>query len=74
VTQICQYAPVNSTRAFNSTHSIQCCQGPINPTSYYQVPLTLQSCSPTLVPHKTIVNYNGKIMYLTILTYSKCTD
>jgi hypothetical protein len=72
ITAVCQYAPPESTRRLNDTHTVVCCTGPILPTSFYQVPLRIASCSPTLVPHKTIVNNNGRIMYLTVLSYTKC--
>jgi hypothetical protein len=72
ITWICEGARANTTRVFNSTTMVQCCAGPLLPSSLYQTPFTSQSCSENIVPHKTLVNYNGRFLELTVLSYDKC--
>jgi hypothetical protein len=72
IAQVCQFSPANSTRVYNTTHMVQCCVGPVNSASLYQTPLLIQSCSPRVVPHKTLVNLDGRLVQLTVLTYQRC--
>jgi hypothetical protein len=70
----CREAPKGSLREFNASHVANCCLGPIAPKENYKTPLTIQSCARELIPHTTLVNYNGRIHRLTVLSYRECEE
>lgn len=72
VTRICAGAPNTSVRAYNSSLMVQCCTGPFIPSDEYQAPLVLKSCAKQLIPHTKLVNYNGRLVQLTVVSYKKC--
>jgi hypothetical protein len=51
---------------------VRCCIGPLAAKSTIQAPLTLASCANHVIPHKTIVAYNGRLVELTVATYDQC--
>jgi hypothetical protein len=69
---ICQGATHGSSRDFNSTHVADCCLGKIEPKGRSETALTITSCATQLIPHQTIVNYNGKPHLLTVMSYRSC--
>jgi len=72
VKSICQGAIVGSRYDFDDTSDVICCEGPIVTTSTFSSSLAIESCSPQLIPHTTLVTYNGRIHRLTVMTYSSC--
>ncbi len=69
---ICQGAGDGSQRDFNTTHIANCCRGLIEPKALHETALTISSCASQLIPHQTIVNYNGKPHLLTVMSYRAC--
>lgn len=72
LTSICTGAQHGSVREFNTTHMVSCCTGGIAPKSDYATPLALKSCASTIVPRSILVNHNGRLHQLTVVTYEKC--
>lgn len=69
---VCEGASVNDLRAYNTTTDVTCCGGPYVPIDSIQTPLTLTSCATQLLPIKREVNYNGRFLELTVITYRTC--
>jgi hypothetical protein len=72
ITSICSGATSKSMRVYNESTVVLCCNGPLLSKSVIQAPMTLESCSKNVIPHKRLVNYNGRLLELTVVTYNKC--
>ncbi|MDD9952940.1 MAG: carboxypeptidase regulatory-like domain-containing protein [Candidatus Woesearchaeota archaeon] len=69
---VCDQATHGEPRFFNATHDAICCTGGIEPNNVRKTPLVIESCTEQLIQHKKLVEYNGKLHQLTIVSYEKC--
>ena len=73
ITGTCEGATNTTVRKFNSTTMVRCCAGPLLPLSSIQTPLVVSTCTKNSVPLKRLVNYNGRLVEMTVVTYDKCS-
>ena len=72
VKRLCEDRLKGTQVDFNETHVFECCRGPMVEVAELRAPLKIESCSSQLIPHTTLVMYNGKIHRLTVLSYRTC--
>ncbi len=71
----CQDADPGSVFRLDDGRFVRCC-GPggtvILDEDQVQTDLTLEACSPDLVPHTRLIEYNGRVHRLVVMTYGTC--
>lgn len=72
IKDLCTGVDAGDSRGLNSTHSVVCCSGPIESSTNTHTPLTVESCAERLVPRTRLVQHNGRIYRLVVLSYEQC--
>ncbi len=72
VIRICDDADAGTVFNLNSTHKVECCSGNPILAETVETELEIESCAEDLITQTRLVEYNGKIIQLVVMSFNQC--